>query len=92
MLDISVTLDRSHLEISPLNTFVPANVWLMAVTRDTSHLEMSPLNDVEARNMLDMSVIEETSQPPIGPCAPLAQVPTEGCCRLMLMVGVGNRV
>ena len=40
-----ITLDTSHLEMSPLNDDAEANMPNMLVTLDTSHLEMSPLND-----------------------------------------------
>ena len=40
-----VTLDTSHLEISPLNDVAEPNISSMVVTLDTSHLAMSPLND-----------------------------------------------
>ena len=39
-----VTLDTSHLEISPLNDDAEQNMAYMLVTLETSHLEMSPLN------------------------------------------------
>ena len=42
---IVVTLDTSHLEISPLNDGAKENMYAMLVTPDTSHLERSPLND-----------------------------------------------
>ena len=42
---ISVTLDTSHMERSPLNDEAEANMAFMLVTSDTSHLEMSPLNN-----------------------------------------------
>ena len=42
---ILVTLDTSHLEMSPLNDDAYANIFFMLVTFDTSHLEMSPLKD-----------------------------------------------
>ena len=78
MLRISVTLDTSHLERSPLNDDAPVNMPFMLVTLDTSHLEMSPLKDDAAEtshvsNKLFMSVTAETSQDPIGPCGPLEQ-------------------
>ena len=40
-----VTLDTSHLEMSPLNDDAEWNMSSMLVTLETSHLEMSPLND-----------------------------------------------
>ena len=42
---MSVTLDTSHLDMSPLNDDAPENICFMSVTLDTSHLEMSQLND-----------------------------------------------
>ena len=41
---MSVTLDTSHSEISPLNDEVEENMPSMSVTLDTSHLDMSLLN------------------------------------------------
>ena len=43
MLSMLVTLDTSHLEMSPLNDDTDQNMPAMSVTLDTSHLEMSPL-------------------------------------------------
>ena len=37
-----VTLDTSHLEMSPLNDVAPANIQFIFVTLDTSHFERSP--------------------------------------------------
>ena len=42
---MSVTLDTSHLEMSPLNDVAEWNMKYIVVTMDTSHLEMSPLKD-----------------------------------------------
>ena len=42
---ISVTLDTSHIEMSPLNDDAEVNMPSMLATLDTSHLERSPLND-----------------------------------------------
>ena len=42
-----VTLDTSHLEISPLKSFALENRLLMSVTRDTSHSPMGPCRPVE---------------------------------------------
>ena len=42
---MSVTLDTSHLDMSPLNDVAERNMYAISVTLDTSHLEMSPLND-----------------------------------------------
>ena len=48
---MSVTLDTSHLEISPLNGIAPANMADMNYTFDTSHFEMSLLNDAAFENI-----------------------------------------
>ena len=40
-----VTLDTSHLEMSPLNDLAERNISGMLVTLDTSHFERSLLND-----------------------------------------------
>ena len=61
MLVMSVTLDTSHFEMSPLNAFALRNIAVIVVTLDTSHFEMSPLNDVARQNMLLMSITLETS-------------------------------
>ena len=45
MSTISVTLDTSHLEMSPLNDDAEENMAHMLVTLETSHSEISPLND-----------------------------------------------
>ena len=45
MTPMSVTLDTSHVDRSPLNDDAEWNIKLMSVTLDTSHLERSPLND-----------------------------------------------
>ena len=45
MKPMSVTLDTSHLDMSPLNDDAEANMPSMLVTLDTPHLERSPLND-----------------------------------------------
>ena len=42
MLVMSVTLDTSHFEISPLNDSATMNIRFMLVTFDTSHFEMPP--------------------------------------------------
>ena len=42
---MSVTLDTSHLEMSPLNDDAIRNISCMWVTLETSHLEMSPLKN-----------------------------------------------
>ena len=43
---MSLTLDTSHFEMSPLIDDAEANMLCMLVTLDTSHFEMSPLNAV----------------------------------------------
>ena len=43
--DMSVTIDTSHFEMSPLNDVAARNIPVISVTLDTSHVEMSPLND-----------------------------------------------
>ena len=45
MYGMVVTLETSHLEMSPLNDDAEWNIYGMLVTLETSHLEMSPLND-----------------------------------------------
>ena len=40
-----VTLDTSHLDMSPLNDDADLNMALMLVTLDTSQSEISPVND-----------------------------------------------
>ena len=45
ILFMLVTLDTSHLEMSPLNDDAPENMSSTLATLDTSHLERSPLND-----------------------------------------------
>ena len=40
-----VTLDTSHLEMSPSNDDAELNMYSMSVTLETSHFERSPLND-----------------------------------------------
>ena len=78
-----VTLDTSHVEMSPSNDDAELNMSSMLDTLDTSHLEMSPLNDIAlAKNAL-MSVTTNTSQDPIGPCGPLSQ--SVDSCRHSLM-------
>ena len=64
---MSVTLDTSQFEMSPLNENAAKNMPSMSVTLDTSHLEMSPLNDDAAVNMLAMFVILDTSHFEMSP-------------------------
>ena len=40
---MSVTLEVSHVEMSPLKTKALLNMELMSVTLEVSHVEMSPL-------------------------------------------------
>ena len=72
---MSVTLDTSHFDNSPLNDVALAHIPDILVTLETSHLEMSPLNDFANPKMLFMSVMRDTSHSPIGPCEPLEQPP-----------------
>ena len=44
MSHMSVTLDTSHLEMSPLNADALTNMLHMLVALDTSQLDMSPVN------------------------------------------------
>src|SRR6188768_2747811 len=60
---MSVTPDVSHEEMSPLNSSLAANIWLMSVTPDVSHEEMSPLNLSAPQNIPLMSVTCEVFQP-----------------------------
>ena len=39
---MTLTLDTSHLEISPLKKFAYENMWLMSVTLKTSHSPICP--------------------------------------------------
>ena len=71
---MSVTLDTSQLEMSPLKRVATANMPVMSVTLDTSHFEISPLNFVLANKWL-MSVTLDTSHSPIGPSGPSEQSP-----------------
>merc|ERR1719506_3327803 len=66
-----VTLDTSHLEMSPLNLTAWLNMLTMLVTLDTSHLEISPLKLPSPEHTLLISVTPVTSQDPIDPCGPL---------------------
>ena len=61
ILDISVTRDTSHLEMSPLKDSALRNILDISVTRDTSQLEMSPLNDFALRNIQDIVLTLDTS-------------------------------
>ena len=42
---MSVTLDTSHVEMSPLKDFALENMLAILVALDTSHFEMSPLKE-----------------------------------------------
>ena len=57
ILDMPVTLDTSHFEMSPSNNSVSENISDMVVAL----FEMSPLNDVVHANILDMLVTLDTS-------------------------------
>ena len=78
MLCRVLTLDTSHLEMSPLNNDAPMNIPNVVVTLDTSHLEMSPLKLLAPRtnfllNNAVMPVTAETFHDAIGPYGPLEQ-------------------
>ena len=75
MADMSFTFDTSHFEMSPLNTFVLANVEDISATLNTSHFKMPLLNDVARTNIQRISVTRETSQSPVSPCGPSEQSP-----------------
>ncbi len=66
---MSVTLETSHFDMSPLNKVADENMLLVSVTLDTSQFEMAPLKDVADENitvivvMLDMSHFESS---PLG--------------------------
>ena len=70
-----VTLDTSHVEMSPLNDVAPRNIADMSVTLDTSHFQRSLLNNFAKANMRVMSLMLDASHSPIGPCLPSAQSP-----------------
>ena len=65
---MSLTLDTSHFERSPLNDVAPRNMPRMSFALDTSHLEISLSKNFARANMRLMSVTRYTSQVPIGPC------------------------
>ena len=67
MPDISVTLETSQFEMSPLNACARKNMEDMSSTLDTSHFEMSPLKDVEPRNMALILVTLDTSHFEMSP-------------------------
>ena len=78
MYAMLVTLDTSHLKMSPLNADAEWNMPHMLVTLDTSQSEMSPVNffppvTLSRFNNWLISVTSDTSQDPIGPCGPLEQ-------------------
>ena len=56
-----VTLDTSHLEMSPLNDEAEVNISCMFVTLETSHLETSLLNNDAEANILAILVTLDTS-------------------------------
>ena len=64
---MSVTLNTSHLEMSPLNDEAKANMLSMFLTLNTSHLDMSPLNDDAPENMPRMVVTMDTSHLEMSP-------------------------
>ena len=68
-----VTLDTSHLEMSPLNDDAQRNIPGMEITFETSHWEISPLKAFALENTLLMSVTRDTSHSPMGPCGPVEQ-------------------
>ena len=79
-----VTLDTSHLEMSPLNADALTNMLHMPVALDTSQLDMSPVNLLApgTKSLLNnslMSATAETSHDPIGPCGPLEQSVGDSC-------------
>merc|ERR1719201_1453892 len=69
---MSVTLDTSHLEMSPLNDDALKNISPMLVTLDTSQLEMSPSKDDAGLNIRNISVTLDTSQLDMSPLNSLA--------------------
>ena len=73
MPDISVTLDTSHFEMSPLKD-VSENMPVISVTLDTSHFEMSLLNDVARVNIKVMSATLDTSHFERSPMNDVARV------------------
>ena len=88
MYFMSITLETSHLEISPLNDDAEANMASMLVALDTFHVDMLPLNlfapiTKSPLNNWYISITAETSQDPIGPCGPLEQ--SLDSCRHPLM-------
>ena len=78
MYAMLVTLDTSHLKMSPLNADAEWNMPHMLVTLDTSQSEMSPVNffppvTLSRFNNWLISVTSDTSQDPIRPRGPLEQ-------------------
>ena len=70
---MSLTLDTSHFERSPLNDVARMNMPVMSLELDTSHFEMSPLKEFASANTLLISVTLDTSHSAIGPYGPLEQ-------------------
>ena len=64
---MSMTLETSHFEMSPVNTVVPKNILCMSVTREMSHFEMSPSNTFVRENIRAMAVTLDTSQFEMSP-------------------------
>ena len=58
---MSVTLEVSHVEMSPLKSLAPLNMELMSVTLEVSHVEMSPLKSLAPWNILAMLVTLDRS-------------------------------
>ena len=58
-MNMLVTLNTSHFEISTLNTFAFENVSLISKTRETSHFAISHTNVVVPENILSMFVTRE---------------------------------
>ena len=79
-----VTLDTSHLEMSPSKDSAPLNIPAMSVTLDTSHFDMSALNDSAPLNRRSVSVTVDTSHVLIGPCRPFEQSPSGDNSRQVL--------
>ena len=72
---MSIALDTSQFEMSPLNDVAPLNMRHIVRTLDTSHFEMSPLNNVAPLNIRVMSIKSDTSHVAIVPCEPFEQSP-----------------
>ena len=77
MLLMFVTCATFQLEMSALKKVASLNIPCMLVTDETSHLKISALKCVFPKNSRCRSVIRDVSQSPIGPCTPLAQLPSD---------------